>query len=330
MESLSQPMRIAMLDVAAPQKQRLAVLLDFEHVFVEPRPDPSSAQPVDAVIALRFGAPQAQLFQPRLLHLPGAGDDAVDKGCLSPGSVICNVFEHETSLAEYVLAAMLEHAIGYGRLRQQFQADRWQQTYAARNTHAELHGKTLGLIGYGHIGRAVADRARAFGMKVHAISNSGNAPGSHWCATPDKLDELLENADYLVIACPLTPATRGMIGERQLTAMKRSAVLINISRAQIVEEKPLYEALLRGRLAGATLDVWYAYPTADNPHVPPAQCPFWELPNVHCTAHTSALTEELYERRYAVIAANLGRLRRGEPLSNVIFTKPQSVSAGSI
>jgi phosphoglycerate dehydrogenase-like enzyme len=323
MDSLSQPMRIAMLDVAAAQRQRLAGLLQFEHVFVEPQPGTAGAQPVDAVIALRFAAPQAQLFQPRLLHLPGAGDDAVDKSCLPPGSVICNVFEHETPLAEYVLAAMLEHAMGYGRLRQQFRADRWQETYAARGTHAELYGKTLGLIGYGHIGRAVADRARPFGMKVHAISNSGNAPGSHWCATPDKLDELLKKADYVVIACPLTPATRGMIGERQLAVMKTSAVLINISRAQIVEEKPLYEALFQGRLAGATLDVWYAYPSSESPRVQPAQYPFWELPNVHCTAHTSALTEELYERRYAVIAANLGRLRRGEPLSNVIFTTSQ-------
>jgi phosphoglycerate dehydrogenase-like enzyme len=327
MDSLSQPMRIAMLDVAAAHKQRLAALLDFEHVFVEPG---AGAQPVDAVVALRFAAAQAQLFQPRLLHLPGAGDDAVDKGCLPPGCVICNVFEHETSLAEYVLAAMLEHAIGYNRLRQQFQADRWQQTYAARGTHAELHGKTLGLIGYGHIGRAVADRVRPFGMQVHAVCNSGNAPGSDWSATPDRLDELLKTADYLVIACPLTPRTRGMIGERQLATMKRSAVLINISRAQIVEQKPLYEALVQGRLAGATLDVWYAYPTAENPRVQPAQYPFWDLPNVHCTAHTSALTEELYERRYAVIAANLGRLRRGMPLSNVIFTAPPTVSASSI
>ena len=320
-------MRIAMLDVAAPQRQRLARLLDFAHVFVEPGPATSGAQPVDAVIALRFGAAQAQLFQPRLLHLPGAGDDAVDKSCLPPGSVICNVFEHETSLAEYVLAAMLEHTIGYSRLRQQFQADRWQQSFAARSTHAELHGKTLGLIGYGHIGRAVADRARPFGMKVHVISNSGGAPGSDWCAGPDRLDELLTAADYVVIACPLTPATRGMLGERQLALMKKSGVLINISRAQIVEEKPLYDVLAQGRLAGATLDVWYAYPNAEDPNVRPARYPFWELPNVHCTAHTSALTEELYERRYTVISANLTNLRRGEPLHNVIFSAPLTVSA---
>jgi len=279
---------------------------------------------------LRFGAPQAQLFEPRLLHLPGAGDDAVDKGCLPPGCVVCNVYEHETPLAEYVLATMLEHAIGYGRLRGQFNPDRWQETYAARSTHAELYGKTLGLIGYGHIGRAVAERARSFGMKIHAISNSGKAPGSDWCATSRGLDELLPVVDYLVIACPLTAATRGLIGEHQLAVMKPSAVLINISRAQIVDEEPLYQALVQGRLAGATLDVWYAYPNADNLQAQPARYPFWDLPNVHCTAHTSALTEELYERRYAVIADNLQRLRRRIPLRNVIFRAPPAAGASSI
>lgn len=329
MDGLSHPMRIAMLDVAAPQRQRLTRLLDFEHVFVEPEPA-TRGQLVDAVIALRFGAAQGQLFRPRLLHLPGAGDDAIDKSCLPPGCIICNVFEHETSLAEYVLAAMLEHAIGYSRLRRQFQADRWQQTFASRSTHAELHGKTLGLIGYGHIGRAVAARARPFGMKIHAISNSGKAAGSDWHATPDQLNKLLTAADYVVIACPLTPATRGMIGQGQLALMKKSAVLINISRAQIIEEKPLYDALCAGRLAGATLDVWYAYPSPENPRAQPAQYPFWELSNVHCTAHTSALTEELYERRYAVIAANLARLHRGEPLRNVIFGTTPTVGASQI
>jgi phosphoglycerate dehydrogenase-like enzyme len=328
MQSLSRPMRIAMLDVAAAHKNRLAALLHLDHVFVDTSGG-AQAQAVDVVIALRFGAAQAKLLQPRLLHLPGAGDDAVDKPCLPPGCVVCNVFEHETPLAEYVLASMLEHAIGYGRLRRQFDPARWQETYAARSTHAELHGKTLGLIGYGHIGRAVAERARPFGMKVHAISNSGKAPGSDWCAVAAQLDELLAAADYLVIACPLTAATRELIGAPQLAVMKKSAVLINISRAQIVAEEPLYEALRQGRLRGATLDVWYAYPSTDNPRTQPSQYPFWELPNVHCTAHTSALTEELYERRYTVIADNLERLWHGNPLRNVIFTAPQAAGASA-
>lgn len=321
-------MRIALLDVALAQRQRLAALLDFEHGFVEPGASPTAAGPqeVDAVVALRFAAAQARLFKPRLLHLPGAGDDAVDKSALPAGCVMCNVFEHEIPLAEYVLAAMLEHAIGFSRLSQRFDAARWQETYAARSTHAEVFGKTLGLIGYGHIGKAVAERAKPFGMRVHAISNSGRAPGSDWSGVASQLHELLAVADYLVIACPLTAATRGLIGEAQLAAMKPSAVLINISRAQIVAEEPLYDALAQGRLAGATLDVWYAYPGPDAPGVQPARLPFWQLPNVHCTAHTSAWTQELFQRRYAVIADNLRRLSRGEPLRNVIFTAASAAS----
>ncbi len=104
--------------------------------------------------------------------------------------------------------------------------------------------------------------------------------------------------------------------------LKPTAVLINIGRAQLVDEAALYQALSSGRLAGATLDVWYDYPTPERPAARPARFPFESLSNVHCTAHSSAWTQELFERRYAVIADNLSRLQRGLPLRNVIFTAP--------
>jgi phosphoglycerate dehydrogenase-like enzyme len=314
-------MRIALLDVARAQASRLSSLLEFPHDFVAAADAP---QPVDAAIALRFGRSEARQFEPRLLHLPGAGADQVDFGALPAGCVVCNVFEHEIPLAEYVLAAILEHAIGYAALRAAFDADRWPETYARRHTHAEIHGKTLGLVGYGHVGRAVTERARAFGMRVHAVSASGRAPGADWSSPVANLRELLPVADYLVIACPLTPETRGLVGAAELSLMKRSAVLINIARAQIVDEEPLYVALAEGRLGGATLDVWYQYPNADTPAARPSRFPFHRLPNVHCTAHSSAWTEELFARRYAVIAENLNRLRQGRPLRNVIHSADAS------
>jgi phosphoglycerate dehydrogenase-like enzyme len=104
--------------------------------------------------------------------------------------------------------------------------------------------------------------------------------------------------------------------------MKSTAVLINIARAQVVQEEPLYRALAERRIAGATLDVWYEYPTPGALEAAPSRFPFWELENVHCTAHSSAWTRELFERRYAFIAENLDRLRRGQPLQNVIYTAP--------
>ncbi len=319
MEPLGRPMRIATLDVAIPQQARLGRLLDFPHEFVAPA---EGCQQVDVVVALRFGKAEAERYRTPVLHLPGAGADAVDLHSLHSGCVVCNVFEHEIPIAEYVLAAILEHSIGYGRLRAAFDPERWRETYAARRTHAEVFGKTLGLVGYGHIGRAVTERAKAFGMHVRAVCNSGVAPKADWAGRPTQLGELLPLADFLVIACPLTEQTRSLIGAAQLALMKSTAVLINIGRAQIVEEEALYQALAQRRLAGATLDVWYDYPAPDRPDAHPSRFPFAQLDNVHCTAHSSAWTRELFDRRYAFIGANLKRLRHRLPLQNVIFTAP--------
>ena len=317
MDEVVAPLRIAMLDVATPQQARLSKLLDFPHEFVAPSDGP---QRVDAVVALRFGPAEAQHYTTRLLHLPGAGADAVDFASLVGGCEVCNVFEHEIPVAEYVLTAVLSHTLGYQQMQRAFDADRWQESYAARRQHGEVFGRTLGLVGFGHIGRAVTQRAKAFGMQVHAISNSGRAPGADWAGDTSQLARMLPVVDFLVMACPLTPQTRGLIGAEQLALLKPTAVLINIGRAQLIDEEALYQALSAGRLAGATLDVWYDYPTPERPAARPSRFPFADLANVHCTAHSCAWTAELLERRYAVIADNLTRLRRGEARRNVIFT----------
>jgi phosphoglycerate dehydrogenase-like enzyme len=319
MEPLNRPMRIAMLDVARAQRERLGTLLDFPHEFAEPA---GERQAVDAVIALRFGAAEAQRFETSLLHLPGAGADAVDMSALEHGCVVCNVFEHETPVAEFVMAAILDHTLGYGRMRANFDGDRWNETYAARRPHGEVNGRILGLLGYGHIGKAVTQRAHAFGMQVLVISQSGNAPEADWVGRPPQLHEMLPRVDFLVVACPLTDDTRGMLGAAELAMMKRTASVINIGRAQIIEEEPLYRALESQQLAGATLDVWYEYPREGAGDVKPSRFPFFKLPTVHCTAHSSGWSEELFQRRYGVIADNLARRHRSLPLRNVIYTAP--------
>jgi phosphoglycerate dehydrogenase-like enzyme len=317
-------MRIALLGAPQAQAQRLAGLLPFAHEFVAAS---NLRQTVDAVIALKFGRAEAARFLTPLLHLPGAGADAVQLEVLEPGSSICNVFEHEVPIAEFVFAAMLDHALDYAKMAREFSAERWSEIYFARRPHAEIFGKTLGLVGFGQIGKAVTQRARAFGMQVHAISRSGCAPGADWVGSTPQMRDMLAVADFVVVACPLTAETRGLIGAGEIAAMKSSAVLINIGRAQIIEEEPLFRALQSGRLAGATLDVWYDYPAAGDLQARPSRFPFERLPNVHCTPHSCAWTEGLFQRRYAVIADNLARLRRGEPLRNVIYTAPTQVTA---
>jgi phosphoglycerate dehydrogenase-like enzyme len=313
------PLTIATLWPPDSGESRLAPLIDFPHRFVAAE---QRCQSVDALISLRFGREEAARFAPQLLQLPGAGADGVDLSLLAPGATVCNVYEHEIPVAEYVMAAVLNHATGYPDMIRSFTSAGFGRTYAARRQHGEIHGKTLGLIGYGHVGKLVARRAQAFGMRVHVVSRSGHAPEADRADRIENLPAMLRDVDFLVIACPLTDETRGLLGRAELAAMRPHAVLINVGRAAIVDEDALYEALAARRLGGATLDVWYHYPTSEAPDILPSQRPFEQLPNVHCTAHSCAWTREMIARRLRAIAGNLKRLYLGQSLANVIHPAP--------
>ncbi|TBW39447.1 hypothetical protein EYW49_06135 [Siculibacillus lacustris] len=275
--------------------------------------------PEDVVVSLRFRRPAgAPPF--RLLHVPGAGLDGIDLATLHPGCAVCNVFEHEIPIAEYVLAALLEWRVGLGRMRAAFTPQSWSDLYRDRPPHGEIHGATLGIVGFGRIGRAIAARARAFGMRIVAVDAfAGDGGGlADLVLPPAALAEMLAEADFVVVACPLTEATRGLFGDAQFAAMKPSAVFLDVSRAEIADEDALYRALESRRIAGAFLDVWYRYPTDASEQVPPSTRPFHDLPNVFATPHSSAWTDALPGRRYAVIAENIRRLVVGEPLLNLV------------
>ena len=182
----------------------------------------------------------------------------------------------------------------------------------------------MGILGYGRIGRSVAERARAFGMAVWGIRRRpGREDGSRLAVLqgPEALDEILRAADYVVVALPLTGATRGLLGERELGLMKPTAVLVNVARAEILDEEAVYRALSRGTIAGAVLDVWYRYPPDGRPVLPGRQA-FHELPNVIMTPHVAGWTEGTVEARATLIAANVARVARGEPPVNLVSEPP--------
>jgi phosphoglycerate dehydrogenase-like enzyme len=135
---------------------------------------------------------------------------------------------------------------------------------------------------------------------------------------PAQLPEALNQADYVVVVCPLNDATRGMIAAPQLARMKPAAVLINVSRAEIVNEHDLYQALWERRIGGAVLDVWYQYPVGAMDTVPPSTYAFAQLTNVWCTPHSSAWTRLLPQRRYRLMARNIQQLALNQPLVNVV------------
>jgi len=180
----------------------------------------------------------------------------------------------------------------------------------------ELHGATLGVIGYGGIGRATARRARAFGVRVLAIrSRPGDSDGvadSIWGA--DRLDDLLRRSDYVLVSCPLNDRTRGLIGAREFALMKPRAVIVNLARGAVIDQDALIEALKEGRIGGAGLDV-------TSPEPLPPESPLWQMENVIVTPHVSGTAPSTWRYQFDLLRQNVERYVRGEPLLNVVDKK---------
>lgn len=256
----------------------------------------------------------------KLIQLPGAGTDEIDFARVPARTTVCNCFEHEIGIAEYVLGALLEWTLGLRRMEAQFRQGSWAGSYLCGPRHGELYGKTLGVVGYGRIGREVARRAQAFGMRVIACTRTPRP--DEYADRVDGMqgfDELLRDSDFIVVTPPLNEQTRGLFDQRALAAMRPSAVIVNVARGAIIDEGALYDALKQRRIGGAILDVWYRYPPQGQSVGPrPSSYPFQELENVLMTPHASAWTDGLLPRRNGAVAANLNRLARGEPLINVV------------
>ncbi|HTO11563.1 MAG TPA: 2-hydroxyacid dehydrogenase [Candidatus Binatia bacterium] len=277
---------------------------------------------VDALITLAFTREMAAAAgRLKLVQVPGAGLDRIDRAALGASTALANVYGHEVGIAEYALGSMLALTRQFGRLDAALRRGTWESQWAvgaaAPPPWPELAGKTLGILGYGHIGACLARRARAFDMTVLAIRRSPRPDADALVSGPEALDAVLARADYVVVTLPLTAETRGRLGAREFARMKRTAMLVNVARAEIVDEDALYQALVERTLAAAALDVWYRYPKAAGP-TPPARRPFHELDNVLMTPHVSGWTEGMLQARARLIADNLERVARGEPPLNLI------------
>jgi phosphoglycerate dehydrogenase-like enzyme len=269
----------------------------------------------------RAGFPPAPRL--RLLQSVAAGLDLLDTSAVPKGVTICNVFGHEPAIAEYVIMTMLVLTHRLFEAVTSFRASSWVASpqFGGGSPHSEVTGRTIGIVGYGRIGREVAERAAGLKCRVLAANRSPVAdPRPAETVIPlAELDRMLPLCDTLLIACALTPETKGLIDARRLALMKRGALLINVARAAIVDEDALYAALKDGHLGGAALDVWWQYPTPAEPSRRPSRRPFHELPNVLITPHSSSTTDATAERRWSAVAANLDRFVRGESLENVVL-----------
>jgi len=260
----------------------------------------------------------------KLVQVPGAGLDRIDRSALPDGARLANVYGHETGIAEYVIGAMLALTRNFSRLDTALRRGEWQSQWsvgvAPPPVWPELAGKTIGILGYGHIGQAVARRARAFDMSVCAIRRDVRRSTNDELAFvggPEAIGEVLKRSDYALISLPATTETIGSIGRGQLGLMKPTAFLINVARAEILDEDALYEALAPRSIAGAALDVWYCYPREPGLSAP-ATRPFHELPNVLMTPHVAGWTDGMLEARAKLIAENIRRVACGVTPLNLI------------
>jgi phosphoglycerate dehydrogenase-like enzyme len=279
----------------------------------------------DVLVSMGFDKAMASAGQRlRLVQVPGAGLDRIDRSQFRPGLALANAYGHEVGIAEYVMGAMIALTRSFKRVDQKLRAGQWEAPWSvgtpAPPLWPELDGKMLGILGFGHIGQALVQRARAFGMTVCAVRRQAQpAPpeGVTFIGGLERLDDVLSASDYLAITLSMSPATRNLLDSQRLGRMKSSAYLINVARAEIVDEKALYDALVHGRLAGAALDVWYRYPSGPGSTAPSA-APFHQLDNVIMTPHVSGYTVGTLEARASVVAENIARVARGEPPLNAL------------
>jgi len=223
--------------------------------------------------------------------------------------IITNNHVHGEAIAEHVFALLLAHT---RRLREVFQyqdARRWGHREL---TVPAVAGRTMGILGLGTIGAEVARRAVAFGMRVLGTKRRpAPIPGVERVLPADGLDAVLRESHVLVLALPLTPATRGLIGARELALLPRGGFVVNVARGGLIDETALVAALREGHLAGAGLDVFAEEPL-------PSTSPLWALPGVIVTPHTSGDFPDYMDRILPLFCENLRRYLAGQPLSNIV------------
>ncbi|MFI5352533.1 MAG: D-2-hydroxyacid dehydrogenase [Candidatus Binatales bacterium] len=263
------------------------------------------------------------------IQLLSAGADRALGGTLrdAPIAVTTASGIHATPIGEYIVASMLAYAHGlHTAIRAQLKRE-WIRQGGFAATIDELRGKTLGVIGYGSIGREAARIADAFGMSVLALKREPDKradPG--WVAKglgdpegriparffgPDERVEILAQSDYVAVTLPGTPHTRGFIGAREIAAMKPAAYIVNIGRGAVIDQAALIEALKAKRIGGAGLDVFEREPLE-------AESPLWELDNAILTPHISGANRDYIDKACELFAENLRRFSSGQPLLNLL------------
>jgi phosphoglycerate dehydrogenase-like enzyme len=296
--------------------------IQVERIEKEMNPEKETEGDLSLLLAeaeIIFGrvAPSQDMLKraPKLkwVHTSSVGVDYMSMDFPRTGNIIVTNSRGVTAIpiAEHALMLMFMLAKNAPRLV----IDKEQRLWERFDT-LELRDKTAGLIGLGAIGSEIARLARGVGMRViatrrSAVTGTEHTPEVDELYPPGKLHELLHNSDYVIIAVPLTPETKGMIGGRELQAMKKTAFMVNIARGKILDETALIQALREHWIAGAGLDVFETEPLDPKSEL-------WSLPNVIISPHIAGTSDRRSQRLVAMFCDNLRRYINKEPMINVI------------
>ena len=295
---------------------------DFPEVNVVHLPDYKRVDEeiVDAEIAITWSVRPEQIAVARKLrwiHSPAAAvHQLIFPELVNSDIILTNAREvHGPVVAEHVIAlifALAKKIPGSVRLQEKHvwgQQILWDDLPRVR----EVAGATVGMVGLGSIGRPVVKSAKALGMRVIALREhpEKGSEGADAVFGPAQIDEVFRQADYIVLAAPVTDNTKAIANAERLALMKPDACLINVGRGPLVDEAALTVVLREKKIGGAALDVFPKEPL-------PADSPLWDVPNLLITPHTAALTDKLWERHYALFSGNLHRYLNGQALLAVV------------
>jgi phosphoglycerate dehydrogenase-like enzyme len=313
-------------DTAAGIKDELPAGLDYD-ILGDPIDRARLAEiaaDIDILVSNHWRAGYPPASKLRLVQSVATGVELFELAALPKGCAVCNAFGHETAIAEYIVMTMLALHHRLFQISGEFRehgswATSWVQSGAP---HGEVRGSTLGIVGYGRVGREVARRAAPFGCRILAANRTPRAAeaGVERIYPLAELDRMLPECDTVAICTALGPETTGLITAQRLALMKPTAFLINIARGQVVDEDAIFAALRDRKIGGAALDVWWQYPDQNDPTRRGSRYPFHELPNVIVTPHNSGWTAGMVRRRWDEIADNIARFVRGDRLINIVTT----------
>ncbi len=251
----------------------------------------------------------------KLFQIPFAGVDKQNLEIFQKYSqvVVCNTHSNSHAVSEHALCLLLALAKNLLNNDQDLRQGKWHGFITGEPT-IQLYGRNLGIIGFGSIGTEIAKRAKVFGMNIYAIKRSIKKE-EEWdkkynltfLGTPEQLDYVITQSDFIIIALPLTPKTENMINDRLLSLMK-GKYLINVGRGKVIDEKALYFHLKKGTLAGAAIDTWYQYPDRNSPERLPSRYAFHKLSNVILSPHNAGYTDKAIEENILAVYNNIKRI----------------------